>query len=294
MKPKYFFLLILLTLILPVTGRTQGKVTTIDSLVIELWPDYDRASVLVLLTGTLPANTKLPATVTLPFPETAQLNAVARIDRSDGIMKDDIFSNLAPGELTFIIPDLRFRLEYYLPYAVNNNQRTFNFTWLADLSVNIFKLRVQQPTFASSIATEPLTTNVLRGEDGFTYYAFPARTVPAGQSLSVRVDYTMTMAQLSIESLAPPSTRVKEPGLPSTSNTAAGINWSIIAVVVGGIIIVIVFVWQIATSRAASSRPITHHSKVKNQSHAKFCRNCGNPIDKDDGFCSKCGTALQG
>jgi len=292
MKPKYFFLLILLTLILPATSHTQGKVTVIDSLDIELWPDYDRASVLVLLTGTLPANTKLPATVTFPFPETAQLNAIARIDGSDGIMKDDIFSYPASGELTFIIPDLRFRLEYYLPYAVNNKQRIFNFTWLADLSVNRFQLRVQQPTSASSLATEPATTNVLRGEDGFTYYVFPARTVPAGQSLSVRVDYTMTTAQLSVESLAPPSTRVKKPGLPSTSNTAAGINWPIVAVVVGSIIIVIVFVWQIATSRAASSRSITHHSKTKNQSHAKFCRNCGNPIDKDDRFCSKCGTAL--
>ncbi len=105
-------MLILLALILPATGHTQDKVTVIDSLVIELWPDYDRASVLVLLTGTLPDNTRFPATVTLPFPNTARLNAVARIDSSDGIMKDDISSSTAPGEFTFITPDLRFRLEY--------------------------------------------------------------------------------------------------------------------------------------------------------------------------------------
>jgi hypothetical protein len=293
MKRKYFFLLILLVLILPATGHTQGKVTVIDSLVIELWPDYDRASVLVLLTGTLPDNTRLPATVTLPFPKTALLNAVARIDSSDGIMKDDIISSPAPGEFTFITPDLRFRLEYYLPYAVNNNQRTFNFAWLADLSVNRFQLRVQQPTSASSLATEPATINVLRGEDGFTYYAFPEQAVPAWQPLLVRVDYTMTTAQLSVESLAPPNTRVQEPGLPSTTNTDAGINWPIVAVVVGGIIMVIIFFWQIATSRAATSRPGTHHAKAQKQLYAKFCRNCGNSIDKDDRFCSKCGTALQ-
>lgn len=66
-------MILLFTLILPATGHTQGKVTTIDSLTIEFWPDYDRASVLVLLTGALPADTTLPATVTLPIPETAHL-----------------------------------------------------------------------------------------------------------------------------------------------------------------------------------------------------------------------------
>ena len=80
--------MILIMLMLPITGHAQDKVTTIDSLAVEIWPDYDRASVLVLLTGTLPADTKLPAPITLLFPAAAQLNAVARVDGSDGEMKD--------------------------------------------------------------------------------------------------------------------------------------------------------------------------------------------------------------
>ncbi|MBW1752779.1 MAG: zinc ribbon domain-containing protein [Deltaproteobacteria bacterium] len=294
MKQKYFILIILLTLTLPATGHTQAKVTAIDSLVIELWPDYDRASVLVLLTGTLSADTTLPATVILPIPETAQLNAVARIDSSDGQMKDDIFSSPAPGGLSFITPDLRFRLEYYLPYAVNNNQRTFNFTWLATVSVNRFQLKVQQPISASLLTTEPVPINVFRGEDGFTYHAFPEQVVQAGQSFSVRGNYTMTMAQLSIERLTPPSTRVQEPGLPSSVKTGADVNWPLLAVVVGGIMIVIVFVWQIATRRTESNRPITHNATAKKESYPKFCSNCDNQINIDDRFCNKCGAALRG
>jgi hypothetical protein len=292
MKRKYFFLIILLALILPATGHTQDKVTTIASLVIELWSDYDRASVLALLTGTLPANTKLPATVTIPLPESAQLNAVARIDGSDGRMKDDIFSSPAPGKLTFITPDLRFRVEYYFPYAVNTNQRTFDFTWLAGLSVEEFQLKIQRPTSASSLATEPESINILRRDDGFTYYNFPVQAVPAGKSFSVHVDYTMSTAQLSAERLAPPSTGAQEPGLPAKSDTDEGINWPIVAVVVVGIIIVLVFVWQIATIRARSTRSITHPEKAKKKSHGKFCPNCGNPAGKGDRFCRKCGKAL--
>ena len=167
MKNKHYFLLFLLIIILPAAGYAQGQVTAIDTLVVDLWPDYDRTSVLVLLTGKLSADTKLPATVIFPVPETAQLNAVARIDSSDGIMKDDILSGPAPGGFRFTTPDLRFRIEYYLPYAVNNNRRTFNFTWLADLSVNSFQVKVQQPISASSLATEPAAVNVSKGQDGF-------------------------------------------------------------------------------------------------------------------------------
>ncbi len=294
MKHKYVFLIVLLAMILPATGHTQGQVTAIDALVVDLWPDYDRASVLVLLTGTLSADTKLPATVIFPVPETAWLNAIARIDSSDGSMKDDILSGPVPGGFRFTTPDLRFRVEYYLPYAVNNNRRTFNFTWLADWSVNSFQVKVQQPIYASSLATEPAAVDVSKGQDGFTYHAFPVQAVPAGQSFAVDVDYTMTTAQLSVKSSDPPGTGVQEPGLPSTSKTGAGINWPIAAVVAGGVIIVIIFVWQLAIRRGASNRSVTQDAKAQKQSHAKFCRNCGNPMDKDDKFCRKCGKAMQG
>jgi hypothetical protein len=151
MKRKSFILLIFVVLIPIAPVFAQKPVPVIDSLDIEIWPDYDKASVLVLLTGRLPGDTRLPATVTLPLPETAQLNAVARIDSKDGNMKDDIFSSSDPSStLTFITPNLRFRVEYYLPYTVNKNQRSFDYTWLAALSVNNFQLKVQRPTSAAA------------------------------------------------------------------------------------------------------------------------------------------------
>ena len=292
MKRKYFFPLFLLCLILPGTGHTQDKVRAIDSLSIDIWPDYDQASVLVLLTGTLLANTTLPVSVTLPFPNTAQVNAVARIDSSDGAMKDDIIYNQAPDEITFITPDLRFRLEYYFPYTINNDRRTFNFTWLADLSIDNFQIRVQQPSSASSLTTVPGTIDVAKDADGLTYYAFPIKSVPAGQPFSVNVDYTMTSDQLSFVGSASPGTQV--PALPSASQGSVGFNWSIVVIVGAFIIIVFVLVWQIATRRAASTAPVTQQAKAKATSPSEFCTNCGNQTGKDDKFCSKCGSALKG
>ncbi len=250
MKRKSFVLLIFLLTMPMATGFAQNPVPVIDTLDLEIWPDYDKASVLVLLTGTLPGGTRFPASVTLPLPPAAQLNAVARIDSKDGNMKDDIFSSTdPPGTLTFITPDLQFRVEYYLPYTVNKNQRSFDYTWLAAVTVNNFNLRVQRPTSAITLTTEPATANVVRSGDGFDYHTFPARAVPAGQPFSLHVDYKMTTEQLSATSLPAPNTSIQTPALPATPSTGSGINWALAAIVTGGLIIFVALIWQIASRR---------------------------------------------
>jgi hypothetical protein len=274
-------------------GFAQNPVSVIDSLDIDIWPDYDRTSVLVLLTGTLPGDTQFPVSVTLPLPEVAQLNAVARIDSKDGNMKDDIFSSTdPPGTLTFITSDLRFRVEYYLPYTVVKNQRSFDYTWLADITVNNFQLRVQRPTSASTLNTEPATANVVRDGDGFDYYIFPVRAVPAGQPFPLHVDYKMTSSQLSATSLSPQNTSIQTPAIPATSSTGSGINWALAATVTGGLIIIVALIWQIVSRRPAPNIRKPIDSRVERQSRAKFCRNCGEPIDEGDRFCNGCGSEL--
>jgi hypothetical protein len=275
------------------TSFAQNPVSVIDTLDIDIWPDYDQASVLVLLTGTLPGATQLPASVTLPLPEAARLNAVARIDRMDGSMKDDIFSSTdPPGMLTFITPDLRFRMEYYLPYTVNENQRSFDYNWLAAVSVNNFQLRVQRPSFAGTLNTRPAAANIAMSGDGFEYHTFPVRAVPAGQSFSLRVDYNMTTAQLSATSIPPPDTSMQAPALPAAPGTGPGISWALAAVLTGGLVIVVALIWQIASRRPAPSIRKPVDSRVEKRSRAKFCRDCGEPIDKGDKFCSACGLEL--
>jgi hypothetical protein len=291
---RYSFLLLIFFMLMPMgTGFAQNPVSVIDSLDIEIWPDYDRASVLVLLTGTLPGDTRFPASVTLPLPEVAQLNAVARIDNKDGNMKDDIFSSTdSPGKLTFITSDVRFRVEYYLPYTINKSQRSFDYTWLAAIPVNNLQLRVQRPTSASTLNTEPAAANVIRSGDGFDYHIFPARAVSAGEPFPLHVDYKMTTAQLSATSLPRQNTSIQTPVIPTTPRTGSGINWALAAIVTGGLIIIVALVWQIASRRPAPNIRKPIDSLVEKQSWAKFCRNCGEPIDEGDRFCSGCGSEL--
>ncbi|MEJ2286135.1 MAG: zinc ribbon domain-containing protein [Desulfobacterales bacterium] len=287
-------ILFIIVMLMPVTpGIAQNPVDVIDTLDIELWPDYDRPSVLVLLTGTLPVDTRLPASVTLPIPQGAQINAVARIDSQDNSMKDDIFSSAdPPGKLTFVTPDLRFRVEYYLPYTVDDNRREFDYTWLADIRVNNLHLRVQRPISASDLSIEPATANVARSEDGFDYHTFPPRTVAAGQPFSLHVEYLSNSAQLSVANLLPPDTGKQPPSATATPRNDDGINWALVAVVAGGLLIFGAVIWQVAARRAADSSRKPVASGVKTPSRAKFCRECGEPLDKDDRYCGGCGLKL--
>lgn len=286
-----FFLILFLFIPIP-PCFAENSVKSLDELVIELWPDYDRTSVLVLLTGSLPANTKLPATVTLPFPEAAQFNAVARIDSSDGQMKDDILSSPAPGEISLITPNLRFRLEYYLPYTVNNLRRSFDFSRLADIAVDKFQLNIQQPLSAISLDTEPAATDVVKTGDGFVYHTFPARTVKAGLPFLLHVEYKMTNDQLSVESRPSQNIDEQTPGLPAGASAGSGISWAIVAAVIGGLMIIGALAWQVASARPSPGIRKPTDTLVEKESRNKFCQYCGKPVDNGGNFCGECGMAL--
>ena len=123
MRKLFLLLTVHCLLFTALAVNAQTETTAVQFLGVELWPDYDQPAVLVLLTGTLPPDTSLPAAVTIPLPSSSQLNAVARIT-ADGIMVDDIeFSQQADG-VRFITPDLQFRVEYYVPYVSEENGRS--------------------------------------------------------------------------------------------------------------------------------------------------------------------------
>lgn len=301
MKRIQLLLSLLLFALLPVaSSMAQSTASAIETLTVDLWPDYDKAAVLVLLTGTLPDDTSLPATVTVPLPETADFNVVARIDASDGTMKDDIDFTQNPGEVTFTTPDLRFRVEFYMPYTANDSQRSFNFTWLADVLVNDLLVKVQQPTAAASLLTEPASLDVITDSDGFSYHILPSQPVPAGQPYSVRVDYTMTSSQLSAQRSSPSIADASTTGFtPADSSPESELPWPAIAVAAVGVLAIIAATWQIATTRATARprkpRPLRATKQPASASaSAGYCHICGQPLQAGDKFCRECGTAVKG
>jgi hypothetical protein len=296
---SYSFLLFLT--FLPIsTASAQDPVGSVSSLLVSLWPDYDRPSVLVLMTGTLPADAPLPAAVTLPIPASAQLNAVARID-STGRMIDDILYDSSPGELTLTTPDPRFRVEYYDAYRAEGNQHSYTFNWLANLSTERLDFAVQQPAAADFILTKPATVDVTAGDHGLSHHVLPNQALPAGQSFAVEVVYTMTAPHLSLELLrakaaaqAPdaPTLPAQAPD-PAPPPAAATSSRSILFGAIGVGLVVVVILWQIGRMRAARETPGAEPETDPEETSARFCHACGGPVRPQDSFCSSCGTSLE-
>ena len=187
MRPLLLLLLLLLAA-QPVAAQTD--VTQLDTLTVELWPDYDRPAMLVLLTGTLPASATLPATVTIPLPAGAEVNAVARFNDVD-VLVTDVEWTQGDGEMTLTTPARSFHVEYYSPYVSTENEVTYGFTWTAGLEIAGVAAVVQQPVAATDITIVPAPSGSVTRADGLRYHQIDPRPVAAGEPFTVDVTYTV-------------------------------------------------------------------------------------------------------
>ncbi len=308
---KRFLLLLTLLLCLPTLVQAQAnQAAAIELIAVDLWPDYDQASVLVLITGALPADTTFPATVTIPLPTDASLHAVARIS-TENAMIDDIEFIQNTDSVTLTTPDPRFRIEYYMPYIADNSDRSFTFSWMADVAVEQFEVSIQQPGNASSMNVIPVPANTTTGSvDNLTYHILPIVPVAAGELYEVAINYEMIIPQLSIDLTGQqqptPQTAVSPP-LTLGNNS----NLPLILGIVGGILIVGVLAWALvnnqkttprpkkptprrkaAVNTAVKTPPTSSHSAPTPQA-AKFCHECGEGLQAGDKFCRECGTAVK-
>lgn len=303
MKRTLFTLLLLLFLPTPLAqAQTAVTLATLD---VELWPDYDEEAVLVLLTGTLTADTPLPATITFPLPDGADFNVVARIT-ADGVMTDQgITPQVEANQVTFTMPDNRFRVEYYQPYTAAGNQRNYTFSWQSDIAVEQINVKIQQPLVATDLTTVP-TASVSEGQDGLTYHLLPGQPVAAGDSYTVELNYTMSTPQLTANLAMPDDETAELPFLDATPVEEPGFDWALLLVALGVLILVATAVWYLIGRQSTSSRrparpkpkrpqptPKTAAAQGTFTGKANFCHQCGETLQAEDKFCRNCGTAVK-
>ncbi len=293
------FLLLFPTISLAQLKAQEGETAVIQTLVVDLWPDFDQPSVLVLYTGTMSADTLLPATISIPLPSNATLNAVARVTIDD-MMVDDIEYTIDDGLLIFTTPDLRFRLEYYVPYEANGNQRAFSYHWEAPVDVKQLEVTVQQPLGTSSLNVVPMASNIdIREPANTTYYTLPIKSVLAGESYDVEVEYLLDTSALTIALDQPGAvgeTAVSPSLIDETNDNET--NWPLILSIVGGLFIVGALVIYLISNRIQLQRRKSTPRKPAVKRPAKggkvtYCRQCGIPHQRDDKFCPECGTAVK-
>jgi hypothetical protein len=166
---------------------------------LEFWPDYDKPSVLVLITGAMPAGAALPAEIIIPVPPDAEINAVAEIT-GDGMTSIDY--GLQENTVLFQSSSPEFRVEYYVPYAGSGSTHSYDFEWLAPFSINRLAVQIQRPINASELAIEPAPSRLFSGpSDSLDYYLFDSRSLPQGNPFRLRFSYDMTSDVLTADEL---------------------------------------------------------------------------------------------
>jgi len=289
-------------------GYAQTSAPDLESLTVEIWPDYDRPAALVLLTGTLAEQPQGPVTFTIPLPEDVTLNAVARVDQQGAMLTDQVsYDDGQPGQLQLTLSDQVFRIEYYMPYVTEGDQHIFDFNWESDLAIDQVIATVQQPAVARDMTITPEPASVTTGRDGLQYHSLPITALAPGQTYSIDVAYTMTNPELSTNVLGVeqslPTVSLETSQAPATRDS--GLNLPLILAVAGGLLVIAAVIWLVfvqssSRRRVVKPRPVRSTSSTSGRSSsggsrpAKFCHNCGEPVESGDRFCSNCGTALKG
>ena len=309
------------------TAYAQKNITaqeniSLASVAVDIWPEYDKPSVLVMYNISLSSDVKLPATLTMRIPSSAgQPYALAAKDTS-GLFNLQYQTNV-DGEwtsLTFTTSVPEVRLEYYDPSLKKSGaQREYTYQWPGDYAVSNLTLSVQQPATATNMTFTPEITSGVTGQDGLTYYSLVVGQVKAGNPLTLNITYTKPNDQLTNTN----SFQQVNPSQPINEQTPGRVTLNeILPWVLGALGFLLITVggyWYWRSGRATSPvqagsrrhpprRSAAHapsagsptpgqtgqvSQEAKGQESGTYCSQCGKRAGAGDVFCRTCGTRLK-
>jgi hypothetical protein len=299
---KWIILLLILVWLAP--AQVQAKASpTLESLEVDLWPEYDQPSMLVIYRITLDAKTTLPVDLSIQIPTAAGDPAAVASRETNGLF-NLVYTRTIQGDwssISFTATSLQIQFEYYDPGLVmDGSARTYSFEWRGDTTVNSLTLQVQQPVDATQMQISPALGSAITGDGGLVYYNAMIGAVPAGTQFKLSLKYQKSSDTLS---------QSVQPVLPSetlTTNTPGRTPNPIILAYALGIFGVLLLAgggyWYYRTGQATKTNRIPkRHKHRPNQDdeedihsqEAVYCAQCGKRASTGDAFCRVCGAHLR-
>jgi hypothetical protein len=303
MRRLFVVLVLLAGLFITVPAQAQST-PVIEDLEIGLWPEYDRTDVLVIYRITLSPNATLPAQMIIRIPREAGAPYNLAMKDVDGLLYNLAYTSEIQDEwlkVTFTTPSAELQLEYYDPGLTKEaNQRSYEYKWNGDFTVNNLVVAIQQPVNATEMKILPDFGAGVVQEDGLTYFTKQVGSVTAGTTFTVRFGYGKPDDSLSFGSQSVQPVQAASGDAAGRVNASDFLPW-----VLGGVGLLLVvggLVWFVVTrnrSSSASSAKNRHRSarrqpdRVGSQVDPVFCSKCGRRASSSDGFCRACGNRLR-
>jgi hypothetical protein len=295
MRKLILMLILSIVFLIPAPVRSQGEVH-LSLLGVDIWPEYDQPAVLMIYRLILASDTKLPASLALHIPANAQINAVAVLDPTGGLINTP-YDKTIQGQssvLNISTNSLQMQVEFYEPLVKNGINRHIQFDWSGDYAVDKLDANFLSPFGAKSVSISVSPTDTGPGQDGLTNYHIQKSNLAAGQSFSLTIDYQRQTDDLSISSLPVVAASTPGPDTPGRVSMTGILPWILAGIgallIVAGIVGFVL--WQQGsrgTKKGIKNTPPSEES----EDESIYCHNCGKRAQPGDVFCRTCGTRLK-
>jgi hypothetical protein len=296
-------LLLLVAILLPLKVHAQNPVS-FGSMYIEIWPEYDKPSVLVIYQITFDASTTYPASLSIRIPTAAGKPYAVAEKQSDGALYTLNYTRQVSGEwasINFTTTSSEVQIEYYDPdLVINGDSHHFVYVWPGGYAIAQLTVQVQQPAGATDMRISPSLGPGEVGTGNLTYYTQDIGAISADQTIQITIDYQKSSSALSAESLpVEPSASIPQ-GSVNDLNFSAVLPWILGILGVGLIVGGSVWFWRSGRQRPAS-QPRRHRSKSSASSSTTetstedtvYCSQCGKRASPGDLFCRSCGSPIR-
>lgn len=302
MVKRIFALALLFILTLPIGSHAQETVS-LSNLEVDLWPEYDRPSMLVIYRATLSPEISPPVDMTFRIPaEVGNPNAVA-VRQLDGSLYSVAYDRQVSGDwglVTFTATSPEVQLEYYDPsLEIQAEQRHYEYIWPGDYAVQNLVIKAQQPVDASEIRFSPSMNSSSTGQDGMVYYVTEVGSLAAGDTFTIAMDYRKTNEILSVEQFEVQPSAPLPPDASGQEDWIKFLPWVLgflgIALIAGGGY----WYWQQskneqpATKTRRRRRAADPGNETTSTEKGIYCHHCGNRANASDKYCRSCGTRLR-
>lgn len=297
MRKLLLILVMGMILAFPFSASAQSD-AALSFVTVQLWPEYDQPSMLVIVDFQTTESTSLPASLTFRIPSDANLIAVAS-DAGGGQFLDHPYNGpTAEGEYqTFSLTveeNKPYRFEYYQPLSFNGEERIFSYLWDNGYAVENFEYLFLEPLDVTGVTLDP-TYSTQETSNGLKYYDGASVKLAAGEQYALNMSYTKTtdtlVSQAQTVQIAEPVNE-DTPGRVSLTNSLPYIIGGLgIIMIAGGLM----YYFQWGRRSAGSSKSRRRHSQSTPESDATsaYCPQCGARAKPSDRFCRTCGARLR-
>ncbi|OQY28549.1 MAG: hypothetical protein B6I38_09095 [Anaerolineaceae bacterium 4572_5.1] len=304
---KRSLMFILLVIILIPTGAQAQYKLRFASVEIDLWPEYDRSSMLVIYQAQIASDVDLSPGVDITFriPAVAGEPTAVATSQPGEALQDTAYVYELDGVWAYVTINTSvpiIQVEFYDALEKQDSDRHYEFVWIGEHDADAMLIQVQKPIGASQMSIEPDLGEFQLASDGLDYYNLEIGATAAGKAVTVSVDYEKEDDTLSY---TPP--QQAQPSVPNGGNVQekkeidimSFLPWMIAWASLAGIAIIAYLSWSakrkgMYTKSSKNKRRASSQSqKAKQGGKRTFCHNCGQSSIPGDKFCRGCGTKLR-